>query len=275
LKGSAVTKPILRWAGSKKKLVPLLADATPQGFTRYVEPFVGSAVLFLKLGAKSALLGDMNNDLIDTYKTIQNHPRAVWNRVSSMSQETEYYYSLRSENPASLSAIDRAARFVYLNRFCFNGVYRTNRAGMFNVARGKGHLFVPELDVFLDMSKALKKAELSCSDFESVVDKTTRGDFLYLDPPYALGGKRDRGEYGVGSFREADENRLVDAIQGASKRGVKVLLSYTPSPNITQRLEGWKVHDLSVARNVAGFAGSRRRAKEILVSNYDWSSGAG
>lgn len=268
-------KPILRWAGSKKKLVPLLSDATPQGFTRYVEPFVGSAVLFLKLGAKSALLGDMNSELIDTYRTLRDHPRAVWNRVSSMSQEAEYYYSLRSENPVSLSALDRAARFVYLNRFCFNGVYRTNRAGMFNVARGKGHLFIPDLDVFMEMAKALQNAELSCSDFESVVDQTTRGDFLYLDPPYALGEKRDRGEYGVGSFREADENRLVDAIQGAAKRGVNVLLSYTPSLNITKRLDGWKVHDLSVARNVAGFAGSRRRANEILVSNYDWSPSHG
>lgn len=266
-----MTEPILRWAGSKKKLVPLLSAATPRGFTRYVEPFVGSAVLFLKLGAKSALLGDMNVDLIDTYRTVRDHPRAVWNRVSSMGQEPAYYYALRSENPASLSVLDRAARFIYLNRFCFNGVYRTNRAGMFNVARGKGHLFVPGLNVFMEMAKALQRAELTCVDFESVVDRTVRGDFLYLDPPYALGGKRDRGEYGIGSFREPDESRLVDAIQKASKRGVKVLLSYTPSQNVTQRLDGWKVHDLSVARNVAGFAGSRRQAKEILVSNYDWS----
>lgn len=103
-----------------------------------------------------------------------------------------------------------------------------------------------------------------------MVDRAKRGDFLYLDPPYALGGKRDRGEYGVGSFREPDESRLVEAIQRASRRGVSVLLSYSPSLSVIEDLPGWQVHELTVARNVAGFTGSRRQAQEILVSNYTW-----
>jgi DNA adenine methylase len=266
-----MAEPILRWAGSKKKLLPLLSAAAPARFIRYVEPFVGSAVLFLKLDAPKALLGDLNEDLIDTYEVIRDHPRAVWNRVSSISQEPSVYYQLRAADPMTLARLDRAVRFVYLNRFCFNGVYRTNRAGQFNVARGLGHLYIPELETFMGFAKSLRQAELSCVDFEEQVGKTRTGDFLYLDPPYALGEKRDRGEYGMGSFRDHDEARLVESIVAASDRGTKVLLSYSPSKFVMKKLRDWKIHNLSVARNVAGFAGSRRRADEILVSNYDWS----
>lgn len=267
-----MAEPILRWAGSKKKLLPLLTAAAPRRYNRYIEPFVGSAVLFLRLDTPAAILGDINADLIDAYTTLRDHPRAVWNRVSAMSLETEYYYDLRAQNPASLASLDRAARFIYLNRFCFNGVYRTNRAGMFNVARGRGHLYVPDYAVFRDMAGALARAELLSDDFEVVVNRADRGNFLYLDPPYALGGKRDRGEYGVGTFREADEDRLIDAVQRASARGVNILLSYSPSPHVLENLRGWHVHHLTVARNVAGFAGSRRKAQEVLISNYEWHS---
>jgi DNA adenine methylase len=265
-----MTEPILRWAGSKKKLLPLLIAASPSKIRRYVEPFVGSAVLFLRLNAKSAILSDINSDLIDTYKSLRDHPRSVWNRVSAMSQDEDYYYDLRAQNPISLGKLDRAARFIYLNRFCFNGVYRTNRQGKFNVARGYGHLHIPDYKVFTGMAAALRHANLHSGDFEQVVDQAQQGDFLYLDPPYALEGKRDRGEYGIGSFREPDEDRLVKAIQRASCRGVNVLLSYSPSPRIIEYLPDWQVHELTVARNVAGFASSRRQTKEILISNYAW-----
>lgn len=265
-----MAEPILRWAGSKRKLMPLLTAAAPKDFSRYVEPFVGSAVLFLGLDAPGALLGDLNADLIDAYKTIREHPRAVWNRLSKMSHAADFYYQLRSKSADTLNDLDRAARFVYLNRFCFNGVYRTNKSGSFNVPRGSGKLSIPELPIFMSFAKALQRADLQCVDFAALVNRTKAGDFLYLDPPYALGEKKDRGEYGPGSFRERDEERLIDAITSASNRGVKVLLSYSPSTFVIERLPGWHVHKLSVIRSVAGFAGARRTADEILISNYRW-----
>jgi len=266
-----VAEPILRWAGSKRKLLPLLIQASPKTFRRYAEPFFGSGVLFLRLGPDKALLGDLNADLIDAYQVVREHPRAVWNRVIAMSQDADFYYEIRSISPSSLKPLDRAARFIYLNRFCFNGVYRTNRSGHFNVPRGSGKLSVPEFPVFRDFANKLKHAQLSCGDFEKLVGKTRDGDFLYLDPPYALGEKRDRGEYGAGSFRENDEDRLISAVRSASERGVKVLLSYSPSEGIKSKLTGWKFYNLSVTRSVAGFADQRRKADEILVSNYEWS----
>lgn len=263
--------PILRWAGSKRKLLPLLTAATPARFSRYAEPFVGSAVLFLQLNSPDALLGDLNSDLIDTYLTIKEHPRAVWNRVIAMSHEPEFYYQLRSRKPEDLNPLERAARFVYLNRFCFNGVYRTNKQGNFNVPRGNGKLSIPTLQTFNHFSKSIRNAEIKCGDFEELVAKTKQGDFLYLDPPYALGEKRDRGEYGAGSFRENDELRLIKSIKKSSNRGVKVLLSYSPSPFVLESLNDWQIHRLSVTRSVAGFSGSRRTADEVLISNYKWS----
>lgn len=265
-----MTVPILRWAGSKKKLLPTLMSAAPADYCRYVEPFAGSAVLYLRLADTPALLGDINPDLIETYKTVKQHPKRVWTRVAAMSTEPEHYYKVRAQNVAGLGKLDRAARFVYLNRFCFNGVYRTNLQGQFNVARGKGHLFIPPLEVFSAFAQKLSNADLYCGDFESVVEQTRQGDFLYLDPPYSLEGKRDRGEYGLGTFRDKDEERLAEAVLGAADRGVKVLLSYSPSRLMLSHLRGWQVKRLNVARNVAGFTSARRTAKEVLVSNYDW-----
>jgi len=267
-----MTVPILRWAGSKKKLLPTLVEAAPSGYERYVEPFAGSAVLYLRLEDSDAILGDLNSDLIETYETVRQHPRRVWSKVAAMSTDPDYYYELRAKDAAGMGKLDRAARFVYLNRFCFNGVYRTNRQGAFNVSRGKGHLFVPEYEVFAAFALKLSRARLICGDFEPVVDEARSGDFLYLDPPYSLEGKRDRGEYGLGAFRERDEDRLAAAVMAASDRGAKVLLSYSASRRMLKKLKGWNVKRLTVARNVAGFASARRTAREVLVSNYDWPS---
>lgn len=267
---SGAAEPLLRWAGSKKKLLPLLLAAVPEDANRYIEPFAGSAVLFLRLRVEDAILGDLNRSLIDTYRIVQRYPRAVWERASQFGSSPEDYYKVRAVPRERLNAFDRAAQFVYLNRYCFNGVYRTNRAGQFNVARGKGHLFMPSLEAFQAFAELLRVAELRCSDFEEVLEEAGNGDFVYLDPPYALGDKRDRGEYGCDAFREKDERRLIASLRAADRRGAKVLLSYSPAETVLQGLKKWRRHDLTVARNVAGFTSARRHAAEVLLSNYDW-----
>lgn len=266
-------EPLLRWAGSKKKLLPVLLAATPNTAQRYIEPFAGSAVLFLRLGVSNAILGDLNESLIETYRIVQRCPRAVWERASMFGSTPDDYYALRAIPRERLNVYERAAQFVYLNRYCFNGVYRTNRAGQFNVARGKGHLFMPDLDAFQAFAKRLRTAELRCSDFEEIVSEAGPGDFVYLDPPYALGDKRDRGEYGCEAFREKDESRLIASLRAADRRGAKILLSYSPAASVLQGLKKWRRYDLTVARNVAGFSSARRFADEVLLSNYDWARG--
>jgi DNA adenine methylase len=268
--GTSTVAPLLRWAGSKKKLLPILMAAAPGDSERYIEPFAGSAVLFLRLAAQNAILGDLNQSLIETYRIVQRYPRAVWERASKLGDRPEDYYAIRAIPRDHLNVFERAAQFVYLNRYCFNGVYRTNQTGQFNVARGKGHLFVPGLETFQAFAKKLKSADLRCSDFEEILSEAGRGDFVYLDPPYALGDKRDRGEYGCNAFREKDEQRLIASLRAADRRGAKVLLSYSPATTVLQGLKKWRRYDLTVARNVAGFASARRRADEVLLSNYDW-----
>ncbi len=262
--------PLLRWAGSKKKLLPLLEEAAPANIRRYIEPFAGSAVLFLRLKPARAILSDLNTDLIKTYETVRCDPVKVWRLVRQIPAGHDDYYRVRDIAPATLDPISRAARFVYLNRYCFNGVYRTNREGQFNVARGKGCLGIPSRELFEAFAQRLEAVDLRCSDFQATVRRASQGDFCYLDPPYAGTGTRDRGEYGPGSFKSLDLERLAGAMEGADKRGANVLLSYAEQPEVLTRFAGWHIKRLSVARNVSGFSGTRRRASEVLISNYRW-----
>jgi DNA adenine methylase len=264
--------PVLRWAGSKKKLLPLLCAATPRNIRRYVEPFAGSSILSLRTIAKSRVLNDLNTDLVSAYRMLQKDPKKLWNSLSFLPQDAESYYQIRSLDPKELNEFEQATRFIYLNRFCFNGVYRTNKQGQFNVSRGMGNLTIPTKKVFEDFAAHLMNAELMSADFSVAAKKAGKNDFLYLDPPYALGEKRDRGEYGCDSFKEKDELRLIKAMKQASNRGAKVLLSYSPSVRIIEGLSDWHVKHIEVNRHVAGFVGARRNAAEILISNYQWDN---
>lgn len=262
--------PLLRWAGSKKKLLPLLQKAAPPKMRRYIEPFAGSAVLYLKLRPKSAILSDINEDLIHAYTVVREDPDMVWRKASSWPTDDAFYYELRARDPENMGDKERAARFVYLNRFCFNGVYRTNRDGKFNVARGQGHLGIPTKQTFRAFAERLRVVDLRCTDFLKTVRRAGKGDFIYLDPPYAVPNTRDRGEYGPGSFKQEDLDRLTEGLLAASQRGAKVLLSYSDRLDVEGRFKGWYVRKFEVTRNVCGFVDSRRRAGELLVSNYEW-----
>ncbi|MGH8507033.1 MAG: DNA adenine methylase [Stenotrophobium sp.] len=265
-----MAEPILRWAGSKRKLLPFLESAAPARFSNYIEPFVGSGIYFLKLDTQRAVLNDLNDDLIESYRAVMRSPRSVWRRVAAMSTVKEFYYELRSVNPSQLSPVNRAARFIYLNRFCFNGVYRTNLQWQFNVSRGEGHLFVPSCEAFEHFALRLRRSNLLSLDFSEVLDDARRGSYCYVDPPYALEGKRDRGQYGVGTFREADESRLVDSLLRADRRGAKILMSYGHKASFLRQFPGWQVTHLSVDRKVASRVTDRASASEVLISNYRW-----
>ena len=128
--------PIFRWAGSKRKLVPILLKHCPSSYGRYIEPFAGSACLFFALKPKKAILGDINEELLRAYNTIRKHPKMVARAAKVIPNSKVMYYKIRNTDPNILNPVDRAARFVFLNRFCFNGVYRVNKRGQFNVPRG-------------------------------------------------------------------------------------------------------------------------------------------
>jgi len=259
----------MRWAGSKRKLLPELIKHVPDQFTRYIEPFSGSACLFFALQPKKAILSDLNRELMETYRVMSLHPKSVHRAVMAMPVTKRYYYELRAELPTSLGRIQRAARFIYLNRHCFNGVYRTNQRGIFNVPRGTRLGAIPNKDQFQLAAVALRRAKLLAGDFEEVTKYVRRGDFVYLDPPYAKSGARRRGEYGYASFDISDVERLATCLNRIDRTGAVFLLSYADCREIRAISSLWHKKTILVRRHVAGFVKHRAVVREVLISNQD------
>lgn len=263
-------KPFLRWAGSKRQLVPELAKYWNAGRRRrYVEPFMGSASLFFHLGPDAALLGDLNSRLVATYQMVKNKPSMVAKALEKLPKGEESYYEIRSQSPDDLGEIQRAARFIYLNRFCFNGLYRTNQSGEFNVPYGGekcGRL--PTKAELREFGSRLANATLETGDFEAVVRRgLDQGDFVYLDPPYSVVGRRVFTEYGPEVFDQEDLGRLIKLLKFIAAQDCSFVLSYANDEALRTRLEEWQIREVSVQRNIAGFSGSRRTATELVVTN--------
>lgn len=261
-------RPLLRWAGSKRSLLKLLMKRAPPISGRYVEPFAGSAILFFALEPKKAILGDINSDLMRAYDRIRSKPKVVWERLTALDDSSETYYHLRSLKPATLSSIEQAVRFLYLNRFCFNGVYRTNRRGEFNVPRGCKTGSFPGLPAFLDCASLLRCSELKTADFGVTLGRVQAGDFVYLDPPYFKRGRSAYGEYGYERFDDSDLDRLVSELRRLDTVGAHFLMSYSATAKPEKKFSCWNVVSLSVRRHVAGFSAGRENVGEILISNY-------
>lgn len=261
--------PLFRWAGSKKQLIPFLRCCIPQSFRRYIEPFAGSACLFFSVRPSQAVLGDINDELLFAYQQIRLHPRLVARACMRLKPSAAEYYRVRSLAPSELSPIDRAARFAYLNRYCFNGVYRTNRQGNFNVPRGIKTGLPPTEAAFVRCAFALRYAELRVGDFENCLNDIKSEDFVYLDPPYASTNRPTFGEYGYGSFTGDDITRLAIALNTIDRKGGSFLLSYSTHPELLKAVKSWNVQKIGVRRHVAGFARHRGVVPEVLVSNID------
>lgn len=266
--------PILRWAGSKRKLLSKLIPYWGSGHTRYFEPFAGSAALFFALRPSVAVLSDTNSELIETLALIRGDASAVYEKLVSFPEGKRSYYRLRSLSPRRMAPIARAARFVFMNRFCFNGLYRTDKQGKFNVpfaSSGTGNL--PSWDQFRLAASALNSATLYCADFEAaVMSRVRRGDFVYLDPPYAVGNRRIFRQYGPGTFGLEDLERLGALLNVIDRRGAHFVLSYAYCREAKDEFFRWPHKRVFTTRNISGFAKHRRRAAEMIISNIQLAS---
>ena len=261
--------PLLRWAGSKRPLLPALLACVPRIYGSYVEPFLGSGCLFFALKPRRALLGDFNFELIDTYRTIRKHPRRVARAIALKGTRRSDYYAIRAQDPSTLSSIERAARFVYLNRHCFNGVYRTNRENQFNVPIGTRVGALPSERAFYRCSIALRAGQLIDADFRDTVARAKSGDFVYMDPPYSTSTRPNHGEYGYGAFDSGRVEHLVRSLTDLHRRGAYVLLSYSADPVVIDALsKSWSIVQYDVRRRIGGADARRPYAREILASNY-------
>jgi DNA adenine methylase len=261
--------PFLRWAGSKRKLLPKLMPYWGVGYKRYIEPFAGSGALFFALQPDDAVLSDINLELIEALESVRDAPKEIHRRLSRIKHTKDEYYRIRSQDKSSLDGRGRAIRFIYLNRYCFNGLYRTNLAGQFNVpfaASGTGE--IPPLDVFLDNARRLSAARLIHGDFDTVVRAEVKaGDFIYLDPPYAVANRRIFRQYGPQTFGLEDLEKLKLLLEHIDACGANFLLSYADCKESRILGAAWHHRRVYTQRNIAGFHLHRRRAAETLITN--------
>lgn len=266
-KGAEPITPFLRWAGSKRAMLPYLKRFMPFRFNKYIEPFAGCGCLFFDIRPEKAVLGDLNSELIRTYHAVIEHPIAVANRLASMPTGRSEYYKIRERGVETLSDAERAAQFIYLNRFCFNGLYRTNRNGKFNVPYGAPKTAnVPSAKHLKICASALRKATVEHSDFEKLVLKHAHtGDFVYLDPPFYRSDVRTFVEYNASPFSGGDLARLCTLLDTLLDRRANFLLSYAYCEEALEAFAKYEVTIVLTHRSISGASKHRGLAKEILV----------
>jgi DNA adenine methylase len=262
--------PFLRWAGSKRRLLPILKTFWTGRHERYLEPFAGSACLFFALNPPKAILGDLNPELIATYLEVKYRVRAVLDELAEipLANPKQQYLRLRSADPGELSPSKRAARFIYLNRFCFNGIYRTNLRGKFNVPySGDRCGNFPGHAAFHKCSRQLRNTRFVRGDFELVLSQARSGDLVYMDPPFAVRARRVFREYDPTAFKHEDIKRLRSWMERLNAARINFVVSYAESDEADLLRRNFAYQVVSVRRNIAGFASFRSMSNEVLISN--------
>ncbi len=266
----AQVRPFLRWAGSKRKIMARIEGLAPPEYEMYREPFMGSASTFFTLEPKRSVLSDINRDLVQTFNAIKRSYRSVHKYYADLPTDSATYYEVREQQPEELDQYARAGRFVYLNRLCFNGLYRTNKAGFFNVPYGgakSGKL--PSLGHLQEVSRLLRRSTIKHQDFELATEQASAGDFLFIDPPYLNENGRVFREYGPSVFTHKDFDRLQAALRALDSNDIMFLLTFADTKAARRAFAPWRVGRSIIRRNIAGFAAARRRTSELLVWNYD------
>lgn len=263
--------PLLRWAGSKKRQFSTYHAFFPRTYGTYIEPFAGSAAFFFRIQPARARLNDINPNVIDFYARVKRDPSSFYDVFRSIRRSENGYYKARTRFNEITPSDEKAVLFYFLNRNCFNGIFRLNKCGEFNVpyanAKVSPYLSKPE---FIESAKLLRRASIKRMDFETFCERyASRGDFVYLDPPYYVDSQRIFNEYNSRPFDANDLVRLFSLLRRLDRSGAKFLLSFPKSKQTLALAKEWNSFELSVFRTVAGNAEMRRPQSEMLIFNYD------
>jgi DNA adenine methylase len=261
-------KPFIKWAGGKRWLTDHVLLDCPIFSGKYIEPFLGGGAMYFHLRPQQSVLSDLNSRLIETYQAIRKNPYPVQDLLLEHHKRhcKQYYYEVRDFVAADLSA--KAAQFLYLNRTCWNGLYRENLAGKFNVPIGtKSLVFDPDED-FAAISALLQQAEIECCDFEVSINKADEGDFVFCDPPYTTAHNMNGFvKYNQHIFSWDDQVRLRDAATRAMERGATVVVTNADHPSLHSLYgEAGKIDVVERASVISGISKGRRMTSEILVT---------
>lgn len=260
--------PFLKWAGGKRWLSRRIIELTGPVSGRYIEPFLGGGAVFFALRPLRSLLSDINWELINTYTAIKDDHEKVFSllRMHQSAHSKEYYYRMRDYRPRC--EYRQAARFIYLNRTCWNGLYRVNRDGEFNVPIGTKTAVLMPTDDWSGLSELLGSAELVCADFEESIFAAGEGDLIFADPPYTVKHNFNGFiKYNDSLFSWRDQIRLRDALLEAKRRGAKVILTNANHASIRDLYdEHFNMESVTRASVLAGSAAHRGQYEELLIS---------
>lgn len=267
-------RPVLKWAGGKSQLLAELLKYVPAHWRAYHEPFVGGGALFFELANENRLtksfLSDINQSLIDVYIGLRDCPSEVIHILQQHRHHRDYYYRIRALWPENLSLPDRAARIIYLNKTCYNGLYRENRSGQFNVPFGKyKNPTICDTPNLRAASVVLHDVDISCRHFSSVLGIAQPDDFVYFDPPYhPLSTTSNFTAYAKDGFGESEQVRLQEVFRELTKGGVKVMLSNSDTPFIHELYADYRIYKVYATRAINSKAEARGKVSEVIVCNY-------
>lgn len=261
--------PFLKWAGGKSRLLPYILKTFPRTYGRYYEPFLGGGAAFLALRPARASLSDTNAELINCWEVVRDHPRPLMRLLDEHVYEEDHYYKVRALRPETLDPVERAARLIYLNKTCYNGLYRVNSRGEFNVPMGR----FPCLPTLYDpdnlsaISALLQAVELRRASFQDAVAPAREGDLIYFDPPYRpLSKTAAFTSYTEDRFTDADQGLLARLALRLRRRGCRVFVSNSDTPEVRRLFGGFRMKTLMAARSINSKAERRGKITELLIS---------
>lgn len=263
--------PFLKWAGGKGGLLPQYEPFLPprEEVRQYVEPFLGGGAVFFRTQYQPARLADVNQEVIDVYRVVRDEVEPLIELLAKHLNEHDYFYQIRDLDPQQLDPVARAARFIYLNRTCYNGLYRVNSRGEFNVPFGRYKKpRLQDRDGLTAASQALAGVELRCADFEASTADCRAGDFVYFDPPYdPLSPTSNFTRYARDGFDEAAQRRLAEVFAALADRGARVMLSNSDTPLIRSLYDPqrFEVHEIQARRAINSKPSGRGPVTELLI----------
>jgi len=260
-------RPILKWAGGKQQLLPKLLSKTPETFNQYIEPFFGGGALFFALQPDNAIISESNPELVNLYHVISKNVQDVIQKLYEFRIDKKEYYNIRTLDFNKLSSVEAAARTIYLNRLCFNGLYRVNRKGKFNVPYGYyKNPRICDPDGLRSASEALKKAIIIQGDYKDVLrDHAQPGDYVYLDPPYLpISEYSDFKRYTKEQFYEEDHVELAEEVKRLHELGCYVLLTNSNHPMVYELYNGFEIEVIQTRRNI-NKKGNKRKGEDVVI----------
>ncbi len=263
-------EPILKWAGGKTQLLPEILPRIPNKYNKYIEPFIGGGALFFRLQHGNSVIADSNPELINLYQQIANNCEKVIQILKTYENSEEMYYRVRSIEWTDVSKIEAAARTLYLNRTCFNGLYRLNRKGQFNTPFGKYKNPTICNDKRLwAASDLLKNTIIICGDYIEVLEKyAERDDFIFLDPPYMpISNYADFRRYTKEQFCEQDQRNLADIVHKLAHNGCKIMLTNSNHPLVKELYGDYMIKVIQTKRNINSH-GDKRKGEDVIVTTY-------